>query len=288
MKCLLGVMADDELGMDLSAVDPGRVVKGEEDVMGVVIMGLAVIAKRRGIDLGRGTTEADRSADSGFSGRAGAWQSEDARDARDVRDEMDVMDQEEDVGMISVDPLEPDITLSSPVVPSVRSPDVFGSFRVAEQNRNVPVVEGLFSGRNAKEGVEGYANGRYGRMGLDENEPYDDSYGNGNIDGRYRGNGHNEAYITPVPRSGFPPLPFLPTDPTYGNEDGYQEEDRASRRIRHALAFDKVSTWREDSQTTLTSSSGGYGLHKTGTTGSSVRSGQRTVLQDMLDEFGLG
>lgn len=285
VKCLLGVMADDELGMDLSAVDPGRVVRGEEDVMGVVIMGLAVIAKRRGIDLTRGTTEVDQSADSGFSGRAGAWQSE---DAGDVRDEMDVMDQEEDVGRISVDPLEPDFTLSSPVVPSVRSPDVFGSFRVGEQDRHVPVVEGLLNGRNAKEGVEGYANGRFGRMGLDENEPYDDSYGNGNTDARYRGDGHSEAYITPVPRSGFPPLPFLPTDPTYGNEDGYQEEGRTSRRIRHALAFDKVSTWREDSQTTLTSTSGGYGLRQTGTTGSSVRSGQRTVLQDMLDEFGLG
>jgi hypothetical protein len=51
MKCILGVLADDLLGMDLTLVDPRRVVEGKEREMEVVIMALVVVAKRKGIDL---------------------------------------------------------------------------------------------------------------------------------------------------------------------------------------------------------------------------------------------
>jgi len=51
MKCILGVLADDVLGMDLTLVDPRRVVEGEERELEVVIMAFVVVAKRKGIDL---------------------------------------------------------------------------------------------------------------------------------------------------------------------------------------------------------------------------------------------
>lgn len=50
-KCILGVLADDLLGMDLTLVDPRKVVKGEEREMEVVIMAFVVVAKRKGIIL---------------------------------------------------------------------------------------------------------------------------------------------------------------------------------------------------------------------------------------------
>ncbi len=51
VKCILGVLADDVLGLDLSAVDPRRVVNGEEAEMAVIIMALVVMAKRNGLRL---------------------------------------------------------------------------------------------------------------------------------------------------------------------------------------------------------------------------------------------
>lgn len=49
IKCVLGVLADDILGMDLSVVDPMNVVRGGEHEMAVMIMALVVAARRRGI-----------------------------------------------------------------------------------------------------------------------------------------------------------------------------------------------------------------------------------------------
>lgn len=51
IKCLLGVLADDLLGMDLTLVDPRKVVEGSEREMEIVIMALVVVAKRKGFDL---------------------------------------------------------------------------------------------------------------------------------------------------------------------------------------------------------------------------------------------
>jgi len=51
MKCILGVLADDLLGMDLTLVNPKKVVEGKEREMEVVIMALVVVAKRKGIDV---------------------------------------------------------------------------------------------------------------------------------------------------------------------------------------------------------------------------------------------
>ncbi|OWZ43396.1 hypothetical protein J010_03080 [Cryptococcus neoformans] len=49
IKCVLGVLADDILGMDLSVVDPLNVVRGGEHEMAVMIMALVVAARRRGV-----------------------------------------------------------------------------------------------------------------------------------------------------------------------------------------------------------------------------------------------
>ena len=49
VKVILGVLGDDELGMDLSVVDPLKVVRGGQMEMGVVVMALCVCAKRRGL-----------------------------------------------------------------------------------------------------------------------------------------------------------------------------------------------------------------------------------------------
>jgi hypothetical protein len=49
-KCILGTLAG-ETEMDLSAVNPVSLVDGRADEMAVVIMGLVVTAKRRGVDV---------------------------------------------------------------------------------------------------------------------------------------------------------------------------------------------------------------------------------------------
>jgi hypothetical protein len=51
IKCILGVLADDILGMDLTVIDPLRVVQGSEAEIAVMIMAMAVIAKRSGVRL---------------------------------------------------------------------------------------------------------------------------------------------------------------------------------------------------------------------------------------------
>ncbi|ORY27785.1 hypothetical protein BCR39DRAFT_220216 [Naematelia encephala] len=51
LKCLLGVLGSDVLGMDLTLVDPSKVVDGCEEEMAVVVMALAVVAKRRGTSI---------------------------------------------------------------------------------------------------------------------------------------------------------------------------------------------------------------------------------------------
>lgn len=51
VKCILGVLAHDILAMDLTLVDPVRVVQGSDLEIAVLVMALAVLAKRQGIEL---------------------------------------------------------------------------------------------------------------------------------------------------------------------------------------------------------------------------------------------
>jgi hypothetical protein len=86
MKCILGVLADDLLGMDLTSVNPRKVVEGKEREMEVVIMALVVVAKRKGIDV----KPKDKN-----DGGMGDWS----------------LDQEEEEGL--QEPMIPDISFSS-------------------------------------------------------------------------------------------------------------------------------------------------------------------------------
>ncbi|WWD07844.1 hypothetical protein V865_005950 [Kwoniella europaea PYCC6329] len=49
IKCLLGILADDLLNIDLSLIDPLKVLQGREREMEVVVMAVIVVAKRNGI-----------------------------------------------------------------------------------------------------------------------------------------------------------------------------------------------------------------------------------------------
>jgi hypothetical protein len=92
MKCILGVLADDLLGMDLTLVNPRKVVEGKEREMEVVIMALVVVAKRKGIDV-KPKDEND--------GGMGDWS----------------LEQEEEEGL--QEPMIPDISFSSSSVGDV-------------------------------------------------------------------------------------------------------------------------------------------------------------------------
>ena len=269
-------MADDELGIYLSAVDPTRVVSGEEDEMGVIIMALVVIAKRRGLDVSIDRSEGAASIESVPAGRLRRVRERNGEE-QETQDEQDtgvfsMMDREDDTGDISVEPLEPDYTVSSPIATPALSPDVFGSLNVGHTRS---ISDGLFARSDRDFVHQRFALPLKERLGgVNENE-HADFYGHNVHQDGY------EAYSTPMPR-GLSPVSFLPTDL------GHRDDSHPSRRTRHATAIDTVSTWREDSQTTLISASGS--VHKTADADSrsSGKGAQRTVLQDMMDEFGLG
>lgn len=90
IKCLLGVLADDLLGMEaLTLVDPRAVLEGRERELEVVIMAFAVVARRLGLNLRLPqpqTAKMDR------------WEEEDARTAEELQE-----------------PIEPDVSFSSPI-----------------------------------------------------------------------------------------------------------------------------------------------------------------------------
>lgn len=295
VKCLLGIMADDELGMDLTAVDPTRVVEGRSEEMGVIIMGMVVIAKRRGWEVRPGAGRGDESFDSMRSGRSAQtaqtvesgssarttgtaevfanaagrgrgdedWSRPDGSHQFDEDDcEWDGLvgdDDEMDVGAYAR-PLEPDVTLSSPVIP-VSSRDVFGELAARPQQTN-----GLFSVEHDK--LDPHFKGA---------APYD-AQADLTLE-HYVGN--DNAYETPMPRNGLN-VPLVRSGPDHKADDadiadGQRQIRPTTRELRDALAYEKVANWREDSQTTATS-----------TTLAGGSSGHRTVLQEMMDEFGLG
>ncbi|OCF37489.1 hypothetical protein I316_00613 [Kwoniella heveanensis BCC8398] len=73
IKILIGYLGDDLLGMDLSVVDPLKVVSGGEREMEVLVMALVVLAKRYGIvvDPSAASASASRTFASGFEGEEG-------------------------------------------------------------------------------------------------------------------------------------------------------------------------------------------------------------------------
>jgi hypothetical protein len=103
IKCILGVLADDLLSMDLTLVDPRKVREGSERELEVVIMAFAVVAKRKGMDL------------------------------RPERDDYLSFEELVDEGEEKLqEPIEPDISFSSPTLgeeSTSESEDVFRSYR---------------------------------------------------------------------------------------------------------------------------------------------------------------
>ena len=299
VKCLMGVMADDELGMDLTAVDPARVVRGYTDEMCVMIMALVVIAKRRGVVVYRPADDGDATFDSVRSGSGSEGSRTDRHEADRSRlygsermddsgrwygmDLIDVMDEESDYDAIAAlrEPLEPDVTLSSPVLPSTStstfaSRDVFGEISIEGDKLN-QAKSGLFGhGKMNGNDAAGRAfaqgsNGDGGDWTIDRYDP-------------------GEAYETPMPRNGLD-MPLVRSAAEVGLPDiqprgpaggrGRVNTDYAtSRDLRDAIAIDKVANWREDSGTIATTA--------TSSTLVTDSSGHRTVLQEMMDEFGLG
>lgn len=94
IKCILGVLADDLLAMDLTLVDPRRVVAGAERELEVIIMAYAVVAKRKGLDI-RVPKEEEAEFDWSLN------QEEEGETASSSRLQ---------------DPIEPDVSFASPVM----------------------------------------------------------------------------------------------------------------------------------------------------------------------------
>jgi hypothetical protein len=111
MKCILGVLADDLLGMDLTLVNPRKVVEGKEREMEVVIMALVVVAKRKGIDV-KPKDEND--------GGMGDWS----------------LEHEEEEGL--QEPMIPDISFSSS-----SGGDVFAQSPTPASRASRPTMEGV-------------------------------------------------------------------------------------------------------------------------------------------------
>jgi hypothetical protein len=92
IKCILGVLADDLLAMDLTLVDPRKIVAGAERELEVVVMAYAVVAKRKGLDLRVPQEEEEVEFD---------WSLEEEETASSSRLQ---------------DPIEPDVSFSSPIM----------------------------------------------------------------------------------------------------------------------------------------------------------------------------
>lgn len=109
VKCILGVLADDILGMDLSLVDPQAVVDGSERELEVLIMAFAVVAKRRGLSL---------------------------RLPKLDEVDLDWTGEEDKVEMGLQQPIEPDVSFSSPTrsLPG-REDDVFTTTSTSRSTR---------------------------------------------------------------------------------------------------------------------------------------------------------
>lgn len=101
-KIVLGSLADDILALDLAVVDPARLVDGSEPDIAVVIMALAVAARRRGIAMRLPSEVGEDECDI-------SWES--------LEGDKSLLDAEADEGSLqSVQPLQP--VRSPPISPS--------------------------------------------------------------------------------------------------------------------------------------------------------------------------
>ena len=97
VKCILGVL-DEELGKDLTIVDPRQVVLGGQEDLGVVIMALTVLARRKGIDV---VIPDDEDEDNPSSEES---------EVLDLSGDLDLGEYDEKAALPL--PLEPDVSLS--------------------------------------------------------------------------------------------------------------------------------------------------------------------------------
>ncbi|WVW78630.1 hypothetical protein I302_100589 [Kwoniella bestiolae CBS 10118] len=232
VKCLLGILADDLLGIDMSLIDPIRVLRGKEREMEVVIMGVVVVAKRNGIDLDLGRMreeghmhERRRKQGYGKERMGGRF----------------TLDDEDDTEGSLPRPIQPDRSFSF-LSPINESQDVFGVYHEGASQKDVKGTE---------------------RQGSDFPEILDD----GDI---HVGNGHEGyANINDISRISDEFDPFLtPIHDTFPRQDT-TDAKQDKRRPSHGNEPLKQSY-------TSTSTTSGF---------SSISG--KTVLQCMIEEFGL-
>ena len=250
IKVLLGVMGDDILHLDLSMIDPSKIVAGCQKEMEAIIMVLLVIAKRNHISINTSTLSKQEPYG-------------------------DLMDDGE-YGGGSFEPIQPDVTPSfdnSISTHSLKSPDVFTSARSRLTGT------GSFGLFNQDQRVE--KSSRW--EGYEGGDGYLDNQGSASKGPTSSQRGY--TYTSSLRRKSF--------DPVQEDEDGMgagqvraengQRNQRDHRDHRDLMAFEKVTNWRDrdmmSSSSDARSSSNG--------TGDMKREG-KTVLQEMMDEFGLG
>ena len=252
VKCLLGVLGDDELGMDLTVVDPLRVVYGYPDELGVVIMALVVIAKRRGVkvDIPKHSTSWEWATDSAETTETFV------DDTLSTDDEWDRL----------AKPLEPDYSLSFSSDVSTSPLDVFapgkgvgrpGSSLLFDRERVNKVWDGI--GDSGGMLAEGKSDG----VGVVA--PTGDT-------ALFQADRH----VTPLAWREGNNLIHTAKPGTFYKEENWLEGSMGkswTNGQRHDMATYRDG-WSHSNDTT-------------GTMGSSSSRGNKTVLQDMLEEFGL-
>lgn len=234
MKYLLGILADDLLGIDLSLIDPIRVLRGKEREMEVVIMGVIVVAKRNGIVLDLGHTREEGQDSSYIHARRKKQGNGKQRMGRRF-----TLDDEDDTEDSLPRPIQPDrsLSFSSPIN---QSRDVFGVYHegdVKGTERQDSDSQEIINDVNIHDGDE---NGHGGYSNINDISRISDEF---------------DPYLTPI----------HDTFPHYITTDASQDKLGLSHQ-HQTLTQPYTST--------------------TTPSGSSSSSG-KTVLQCMIEEFGL-
>ena len=234
IKCLLGTL-DEQLSKDLTVVDPRRVVEGRQEELGVVIMALTVLARRRGIRIRVPSPTYD-----GFEG--GEWE------------------EEEDS---LVKPLQPDISLSPRL-----DGDVFASGPERDQGYQRTSLFGL--------STEGHG------MDLANGSPHraeDSSMASLGQQSPASPVRDHVEYETPLTSKGHPNA--VPTHVDAPREEYYNEQMHRPLDIDAWLRHDETDHDSFDDRAYRHLSSPSH--NASSSTGNSVR----TVLDDIIEEFGL-
>jgi len=208
IKCILGVLANDLLAMDLTIIDPVRVQQGGERELEVFVMALAVVAKRKGVRLRVPSPE-------------------------EVDEEVPNWEESIAGNEELPPPIQPDFSFSSSgsLSPTSWSQDVFGE----AQGQRRPSASLLFDSRD----------------GASEEEK--------------RFSDRKATRTSPIRDTGAPAIaPFDMLDP-------YRTPLPTAMIGEHA----QPNLWKNREETSLRTRSSGS-------------QGSRTVLQHMMEEFGLG